>query len=59
MYADMHCLPFSYRVKTTPVPENLFQCQINSDNLLIVPDYYDVNWWQTQFLNGCLWYCEF
>ena len=21
-----------YRVKTTPVPENLFQCKINSDN---------------------------
>lgn len=32
--------PFDTRVKTTPVPENLFQWQINSDYLLRVPDYF-------------------
>ena len=43
MYVDMPCLPLCYRVKTTPVPENLFQCQIFPDNLHRVPDYFDTD----------------
>ena len=34
--------PFVTRLKTTLVPENLFQCQINSDNLLRVPNNFDI-----------------
>ena len=39
---DLNSL-FCNQIKNTQVPESLFQCQKNLDNLLGVPDYFNVN----------------